>query len=56
MLSMTKVLKEAMEALSNLPEAGQEQIGRELLLHVGKGRVLDVEDVISRARGRYAKG
>ena len=75
MFSMTKVLKEAIEELSNLPEADQEQIGRELLLHVeklqtlradiahgarsldaGKGRTLDIEDVISRARGRYAKG
>src|ERR1700680_1258914 len=71
---MTKCLKEAIEELSNLPEADQEQIGRELLLHVeklqtlradialgarsldaGKGRTLDIEDVISRARGRYAK-
>ena len=25
-------------------------------LDAGKGRVLDIEDVISRARGRYAKG
>jgi hypothetical protein len=25
-------------------------------LDAGKGRVLDIEDVISRTRGRYAKG
>jgi hypothetical protein len=75
MLSMTKVLKEAIAEVATLPESDQELIGRELLAHVeklrslrsdiahgvrsldaGKGRTLDVEDVISRARGRYAKG
>ena len=75
MLSMTKVLKEAIAEVATLPESDQELIGRELLVHVEKlrslradialgvqsldadqGKRLDIEDVISRARGRYAKG
>jgi hypothetical protein len=75
MLSMTKVLKEAIAEVATLPESDQELIGRELMVHVeklrslradiadgvgsldaGKGKRLDIEDVISRARGRYAKG
>jgi hypothetical protein len=66
---MTKLLKQALEAVSTLPEPDQEQIGKELLLHVeklrtlradldkgirslrdGKGKALDVDDLIRRAR------
>jgi hypothetical protein len=67
MLFMTKALKEAIAEVSTLPESDQELIGRELLAHIEKlrslradiahgVRSLDIEDVISRARGRYAKG
>jgi hypothetical protein len=73
-LSMIKVLKEAIVEVATLPESDQELIGRELLVHVeklrslradiahgvrsldvGKGKRLDIEDVISRARGRYVE-
>jgi len=66
---MIKVLKDAIDEITTLPEADQEQIGRELLEHVeklrllradlragidslnaGRGRELDMSDVIRRAR------
>jgi hypothetical protein len=66
---MIKVLKEALDQVATLPEADQEQIGRELLEHAlkiralradlqagvdsldgGRGRELDMDDVIKRAR------
>ncbi len=72
---MTKTLEKAFAEAARLPEAAQEQIGRELLAHVrklrklradieqgiksldaGKGRELDIEDFLRRARKRYAKG
>jgi hypothetical protein len=40
--AMAKVLRDAMEEISNLPEADQEKIGRELLSHVEKLRRLRV--------------
>jgi hypothetical protein len=71
---MTKTLQKAFAEAANLPEAAQEQIGRDLLTHIrklrklradiqkgfrsldaGKGRELDVEDFLKRARKRYAK-
>jgi hypothetical protein len=71
---MIRVLKEAMDEVAALPESDQEQIGRELLLHVekiralradlqtgidsldaGRGKALDMDDVIRRARARHAK-
>lgn len=71
---MIKVLKEAMDQVAALPEADQEQIGRELLEHAlkiralradlkagidsldaGRSKELDIDDVIKRARARYAK-
>jgi hypothetical protein len=41
--AMAKVLREAMEEISNLPEADQEKIGRELLSHLEKLRRLRIE-------------
>jgi len=41
--AMSKFLREAMEEISNLPEADQEKIGRELLSHLEKLRRLRVE-------------
>ena len=74
MACMIRVLKEAIDEVAALPESDQEQIGRELLLHVekiralradlqagmdsldaGRGKELDMDDVIRRARARYAK-
>jgi hypothetical protein len=71
---MTNVLKEALDQVATLPEADQEQIGRELLQHVlkiralradlqagvdsldrGRGRELDMDGVIRRARARRVK-
>jgi len=40
---MTKVLKDAIEEISNLPAADQEKIGRDLLAHVEKLRRLRAE-------------
>jgi hypothetical protein len=40
---MTKLLEEAVEEVSNLPEADQEKIGRGLLSHVEKLRRLRIE-------------
>jgi hypothetical protein len=40
---MAKILREAMEEISNLPEADQETIGRELLSHVEKLQRLRAE-------------
>jgi hypothetical protein len=73
-MHMIKVLKEAIDQVTALPEADQEQIGRELLEHAskirtlradlqagidsldaGRGRALDIGDVIRRARARNAK-
>jgi hypothetical protein len=66
---MTKTLEAAIAEVTTLPEAAQEQIGRELLAHVeqvkrlradieaglesldaGKGRKLDLANIIRRAR------
>lgn len=66
---MTKTLERALAEAATLPEAAQDQIGRELLAHIeklralradidaglrsldaGRGRALDIEDVIRRAR------
>jgi hypothetical protein len=74
MSQMAKVFKEAVDAAATLPEAEQDEIGRELLEHVeklralkadlqagvasldaGKGRPLDMKEVIARARARHAK-
>jgi hypothetical protein len=41
--TMAKILMEAMEEISNLPEADQEKIGRELLSHLERLRRLRVE-------------
>jgi len=41
--NMTKVLKDAIEEVSNLPEADQEKIGRGLLSHLEKLARLRVE-------------
>ena len=38
-----KVLKEAIDEVTNLPEADQEAIGQQLLSHVEKLRLLRVE-------------
>lgn len=70
---MSKILKEALDQVAALPEADQEQIGRELLEHalkiralradlqagidsldLGRGRELDMDGVIRRARARNA--
>ena len=40
---MAKILREAMEEISNLPEADQEKIGRELLSHLERLRRLRAE-------------
>jgi hypothetical protein len=40
MACMIRVLKEAIDEVAALPESDQEQIGRELLLHVEKIRAL----------------
>ena len=72
---MTKTLEKAFAEAANLPNAAQDQIGRELLAHIrklrrlrtdieqgirsldaGKGRELNIEDFLSRARKRNAKG
>jgi hypothetical protein len=71
---MIKLLKDAIEKVSTLPEADQKEIGRELLAHVekvralrvdletgissldaGRGRPVDMEDVIKRARVQHGK-
>jgi len=41
--AMAKILRDAMDEISNLPEADQENIGRELLSHLEKLRRLRVE-------------
>jgi hypothetical protein len=43
MSDMTKLMKEAIDEISALPEADQETIGRQLLSHVEKLRRLRVE-------------
>jgi hypothetical protein len=40
---MAKILERAIKEVSNLPTADQEQIGRDLLSHVQKLRVLRLE-------------
>jgi hypothetical protein len=69
---MTKVLKEAIDEVANLPEADQEKIGRDLQAYVtglrqlraeidkgirsldaGKGKALDIEDLIRDANARH---
>jgi len=42
--AMAKILREAMEEMSNLPEADQEKIGRELLSHLEELRRLRIEN------------
>jgi hypothetical protein len=54
---MIKVLKEALDQVATLPEADQEQIGRELLEHALKIRALCADlqagvDSLDRGRGR----
>jgi hypothetical protein len=54
---MIKVLKEALDQVTTLPEADQEQIGRELLEHVLKIRALRADlqagvDSLDRSRGQ----
>jgi len=54
---MIKVLKEALDQVTTLPEADQEQIGRELLEHVLKIRALRADlqagiDSLDRDRGQ----
>jgi hypothetical protein len=72
---MTKALKEVLAEVERLPVADQENIGRQVLNHVeklrllrddidagvrsldgGQGQELDIDDVISVARQRHAKG
>ena len=43
MSDMTKIIKEAIDEVSALPESDQETIGRQLLSHVEKLRRLRVE-------------
>ena len=43
MSDMTKIMKEAIDEISALPESDQEIIGRQLLSHVEKLRRLRVE-------------
>ena len=43
MSDMTKVMKDAIDEVSSLPESDQETIGRQLLSHVEKLRRLRVE-------------
>ena len=69
---MTRTLEKAFAEAANLPEAAQEQIGRDLLAHIrklrrlradinkglrsldaGKGRELDIEEVLRRARSKH---
>lgn len=71
---MVKTLEQAIAEVVNLPDADQEEIGRQLLEHVekmralradlqagvhsldaGRGKTLDIEDVITRARLRHAR-
>jgi hypothetical protein len=54
---MIKVLKEALDQVATLPEADQEQIGRELLEHALKIRTLRADlqagvDSLDRGRGQ----
>jgi hypothetical protein len=54
---MINVLKEALDQVGTLPEADQEQIGRELLEHVLKIRALRADlqagvDSLDRGRGQ----
>ncbi len=54
---MIKVLKEALDQVATLPEADQEQIGRELLEHALKIRALRADlqagvDSLDRGRGQ----
>ncbi len=65
---MIKILKEAIDQVTALPEADQEQIGRDLLEHAlkiralradlqagldaGRGKELDIGDVLKRARSK----
>ena len=71
---MVKILKQAIAEIESLSVSDQEQIGRKLLSHVeklrllrddidegvrsldaGKGRQLDVEDLIRRKNERYGR-
>ena len=72
---MMKVLQEALAEVERLPASDQESIGRQVLHHVerlrllrddideglrsldaGKGREVDMRDVVSRAHARHEKG
>ena len=72
---MVRTLELAVTKAAELPEAAQEQLGREMLeridalaalrseietgmreLEAGKGRELDIEEVIRRARKQHAEG
>jgi hypothetical protein len=69
---MTNALKKAVAEVEQLPEADEEQIGRQVINHVqklralrvdidagirsldgGKGKELDMEDVIAAARHKH---
>jgi hypothetical protein len=71
---MIKSLEKAIAEIESLPASDQEQIGRKLLSHVeklrllrddidegvrsldaGKGRQMDVEDIIRRQNERYGR-
>jgi hypothetical protein len=71
---MVRILEQAIAEIESLPATDQEQIGRKLLSHVeklrllrddinegvrsldaGKGRELDVEDLIRRKNERYGR-
>jgi hypothetical protein len=54
--AMANILREAMEEISNLPEADQEKIGRELLSHLEKLRRLrglDIEGFLRDLNARH---
>jgi hypothetical protein len=51
---MTNALKQAIEKMATLPEAAQEQIGKELLFHVEKVRRLRLQ--LERAAGSLDHG
>jgi hypothetical protein len=72
MSDMTKVMKDAIDEVSSLPESDQETIGRQLLSHVeklrrlrteidkgersldaGRGRKLDIDEFVERAKERH---
>jgi hypothetical protein len=57
MSEMTKVLRDALDSVSTLPEAEQDKIGREILDHVEKIRALKADlqagiDSLDAGKGR----